>query len=72
MNEIVLLDKINKLYGDEVVVQVLFDIKSTIKAASLPHLSALRIREKHPFKYCWFMETPTSGAVFLDGQDISE
>ncbi|NQS76067.1 MAG: ABC transporter ATP-binding protein [Peptococcaceae bacterium] len=72
MNEIVLLDKINKFYGDEVVVQVLFDIDLAIKGGQFTAFIGPSGSGKSTLlNIVGLLETPTSGAVFLDGQDIS-
>lgn len=72
MDDIILLDKINKSFGDEVVVQVLFDIDLAIKGGQFTAFIGPSGSGKSTLlNIVGLLEVPTSGKIFLDGQDIA-
>lgn len=72
MDDIIVLDKINKFYGDEVVVQVLFDIDLSIKSGQFTAFIGPSGSGKSTLlNIIGLLEAPTSGNVIMDGQDIS-
>ncbi len=73
MGDIIVLDKINKFYGDTVVVQVLFDIDLTIRSGQFTAFIGPSGSGKTTLlNIIGLLESPTSGKIYLDGQDISE
>lgn len=73
MGDIIVLDKINKFYGDTVVVQVLFDIDLTIRSGQFTAFIGPSGSGKTTLlNIIGLLEPPTSGKIYLDGQDISE
>jgi lipoprotein-releasing system ATP-binding protein len=73
MGDIIVLDKINKFYGETVVVQVLFDIDLTIQSGQFTAFIGPSGSGKTTLlNIIGLLESPTSGKIFLDGQDISE
>ncbi len=72
MADIIILDRINKFYGNEVVFQVLFDINLSIKSGQFTAFIGPSGSGKSTLlNIIGLLESPTSGKVFLDGQDIS-
>ncbi len=72
MDDIIVLDKINKSYGDEVVVQVLFDIDLSIKSGQFTAFIGPSGSGKSTLlNIIGLLEAPTSGNVIMEGQDIS-
>lgn len=72
MDDIIVLDKINKSYGEQVVVQVLFDIDLSIKSGQFTAFIGPSGSGKSTLlNIIGLLEAPTSGKVILDGQDIS-
>lgn len=72
MDDIIILEKINKFYGDEVVFQVLFDIHLYIKRGKFTTIVGPSGSGKSTLlNIIGLLESPTSGKVFLDGQDVS-
>ncbi|MDD4334925.1 MAG: ABC transporter ATP-binding protein [Desulfotomaculaceae bacterium] len=72
MDEIIVLEQVNKFYGDEVVVQVLFDIDLSIKSGQFTAFIGPSGSGKSTLlNIIGLLEAPTSGKVSLDGQDIS-
>lgn len=73
MGDIIVLDKINKFYGETVVVQVLFDIDLTIRSGQFTAFIGPSGSGKTTLlNIIGLLESPTSGKIYLDGQDISE
>jgi lipoprotein-releasing system ATP-binding protein len=73
MGDIIVLDKINKFYGETVVVQVLFDIDLTIQSGQFTAFIGPSGSGKTTLlNIIGLLESPTSGKIYLDGQDISE
>lgn len=73
MGDIIVLDRINKFYGETVVVQVLFDIGLTIQSGQFTAFIGPSGSGKTTLlNIIGLLESPTSGKIFLDGQDISE
>ncbi|MDD4767982.1 MAG: ABC transporter ATP-binding protein [Desulfotomaculaceae bacterium] len=72
MDDIIVLNKINKSYGDEVVVQVLFDIDLSIKSGQFTAFIGPSGSGKSTLlNIIGLLEAPTSGKIILDNQDIS-
>ena len=72
MDDIIILEKINKFYGDEVVFQVLFDIHLYIKRGKFTTIVGPSGSGKSTLlNIIGLLESPTSGKVFLDVQDVS-
>jgi lipoprotein-releasing system ATP-binding protein len=73
MGDIIVLDKINKFYGETVIVQVLFDIDLTIQGGQFTAFIGPSGSGKTTLlNIIGLLESPTSGKIYLDGQDISE
>jgi lipoprotein-releasing system ATP-binding protein len=73
MGDIIVLDKINKFYGETVVVQVLFDIDLTIQSGQFTAFIGPSGSGKTTLlNIIGLLESPTSGKIYLEGQDISE
>jgi lipoprotein-releasing system ATP-binding protein len=73
MGDIIVLDKINKFYGETVVVQVLFDIDLTIQSGQFTAFIGPSGSGKTTLlNIIGLLESPTSGRIYLEGQDISE
>jgi lipoprotein-releasing system ATP-binding protein len=73
MGDIIVLDKINKFYGETVIVQVLFDIDLTIQSGQFTAFIGPSGSGKTTLlNIIGLLESPTSGKIYLDGQDISE
>jgi len=73
MGDIIVLDKINKFYGETVIVQVLFDIDLTIRSGQFTAFIGPSGSGKTTLlNIIGLLESPTSGKIYLDGQDISE
>ncbi len=72
MADIIVLEKINKFFGEEVVVQVLFDIDLSIKSGQFTvFIGPSGSGKSTLLNIIGLLEAPTSGKVVLDGQDIS-
>ncbi len=72
MADIIVLEKINKFFGEEVVVQVLFDIDLSIKSGQFTvFIGPSGSGKSTLLNIIGLLETPTSGKVVLEGQDIS-
>jgi lipoprotein-releasing system ATP-binding protein len=72
MDNIAVLERINKFYGDEVVVQVLFDIDLSIRSGQFTAFIGPSGSGKSTLlNIIGLLEAPTSGKIVLDGQDIS-
>ena len=71
MDDIIILEKINKFYGDEVVFQVLFDILYIKRGKFTTIVGPSGSGKSTLLNIIGLLESPTSGKVFLDGQDVS-
>jgi lipoprotein-releasing system ATP-binding protein len=72
MDDIIIVDKINKFYGNELVFQVLFDINLSIKRGQFTAFIGPSGSGKSTLlNIIGLLESPASGNIFLDGQDVS-
>lgn len=73
MDDIIILQKINKFFGDTVLTQVLFDIDLTIQSGGFTAFIGPSGSGKSTLlNIIGLLESPTSGKIILDGQDVSE
>lgn len=72
MDNIIVLEKINKYYGESVISQVLFDIDLSIKRGDFTAIIGPSGSGKSTLlNIIGLLEAPTSGRIILDGKYIS-